>query len=208
MAAVANGVSAPPGPQPAQSPNPASGTAPAVTKTDTPKTDTPPANTNPPKLSNAELKAKAKAEKAARRAQAKEAKAAVAPPGGASAAGQQSDGKPAGKPGKGKQDAHQPADASAQGRSGLQRRMSTARHPLTAAVERDVRSAIPDCFSHIAMAKRIPTSQAHKDVHPAVLALGQQMATFTVRDSIARLKGTLLAFRKVCFFFIETEIFL
>lgn len=47
------------------------------------------------------------------------------------------------------------------------------------------------------MAKRIATSQAHKDVHPAVLALGQQMATFTIRDSIARLKYMLLAFRKV-----------
>ncbi|KAH8909030.1 nagb/rpia/CoA transferase-like protein [Coniochaeta sp. PMI_546] len=47
------------------------------------------------------------------------------------------------------------------------------------------------------MAKRIATSQAHKDVHPAVLALGQQMATFTIRDSITRLKYMLLAFRKV-----------
>lgn len=30
-----------------------------------------------------------------------------------------------------------------------------------------------------------------------MLALGQQMATFTIRDSIARLKYMLLAFRKV-----------
>jgi len=47
------------------------------------------------------------------------------------------------------------------------------------------------------MAKRISTSQAHKDVHPAVLAVGQQMATFAIKDSIARLEATLLAFRKV-----------
>ncbi len=64
--------------------------------------------------------------------------------------------------------------------------------------EKDVRSGIPECFSHVPMAKRIPTSQAHKDVHPAVLAVGQQMATFALKDSISRLKATLLAFRKVC----------
>lgn len=63
--------------------------------------------------------------------------------------------------------------------------------------ERDARSGIPECFSHIPMAKRIQTSQAHKDVHPAVLAVGQQMATFALKDSIARLEATMLAFRKV-----------
>ena len=40
-------------------------------------------------------------------------------------------------------------------------------------------------------------TQADKDVHPAVLALGQQMATFALDESIARLKATLLAFKKV-----------
>ncbi|CCC13259.1 unnamed protein product [Sordaria macrospora k-hell] len=51
--------------------------------------------------------------------------------------------------------------------------------------------------THVPMAKRIQTSQAHKDVHPAVLAVGQQMATFALKDSIARLEATLLAFKKV-----------
>jgi hypothetical protein len=72
------------------------------------------------------------------------------------------------------------------------------RPSIAARAEADPRASIPECFSHLPMAKRIPTSQAHKDVHPAVLALGQQMATFTVRDSITRLKYMLLAFRKVC----------
>ncbi|KAB5575748.1 hypothetical protein GE09DRAFT_991058 [Coniochaeta sp. 2T2.1] len=76
--------------------------------------------------------------------------------------------------------------------------MAGGRRPsLAPSGEQDPRAAIPECFSHIPMAKRIATSQAHKDVHPAVLVLGQQMATFTVRDSITRLKYMLLAFRKV-----------
>ena len=66
-----------------------------------------------------------------------------------------------------------------------------------AATEKDARLLIPECYNHLPMAKRIPISQAHKDVHPAVLALGQQMAAFTVSDSVARLKATLLAFKKV-----------
>ncbi|KAH8664135.1 hypothetical protein BX600DRAFT_381752 [Xylariales sp. PMI_506] len=40
-------------------------------------------------------------------------------------------------------------------------------------------------------------TQADKDVHPSVLSLGQQMATFAIDESIARLKATLLAFKKV-----------
>jgi translation initiation factor eIF-2B subunit delta len=154
-------------------------------------------------MSNAELKAKVKAEKAARRAQVKEAKAVPIPPiAQTGAAG--GDGKGGGKSGKGKQDAQlqSPGGAPGQGRSGGHQRRPSGmgqRPSIVAAVvvEKDVRSDIPDCFSHIPMAKRIATSQAHKDVHPAALALGQQMATFTVRDSIARLKCTLLAFKQV-----------
>jgi len=40
-------------------------------------------------------------------------------------------------------------------------------------------------------------TQADNDVHPTVLALGQQMATFAIDESILRLKATLLAFKKV-----------
>ncbi|KAJ8124587.1 hypothetical protein O1611_g9053 [Lasiodiplodia mahajangana] len=47
------------------------------------------------------------------------------------------------------------------------------------------------------MAKRLPITQADKDVHPTVLTLGQQMATFAIDESITRLKATLLAFKKV-----------
>lgn len=197
MATEANG--APPAPA-AESPAPA--TAPSTSSTAAPAPAAPaaaPAPANTPKLSNAELKAKQKAEKAARRAAQKEAKVAVAPPSPAAAL---QDGNKGGKqPSKGgKQDSSSQEQQPAAQRPGQPpRRPSLAgkRPSLVAGGEQDLRAAIPECFSHLPMAKRIATSQAHKDVHPAVLALGQQMATFTIRDSITRLKYMLLAFRKV-----------
>ena len=148
-----------------------------------------PANTE---LTAAQLKAKAKADKAARRAQVKEAKIAAPAAPSAQEKGGAADSK--GGKGKGKQDGQQ-----TQNKGGLAHRPSVSgRRPSMPVVEKDVRSGIPECFSHVPMAKRIPTSQAHKDVHPAVLAVGQQMATFALKDSISRLKATLLAFRKVC----------
>lgn len=59
---------------------------------------------------------------------------------------------------------------------------------------------IPECMSHLLMAKRIPMTQADKDVDPVVLALGQQMSTFAISDSTTRLEATLLAFKKVWVF--------
>lgn len=163
-----------------------------------PTTSNPPAkaHTDISKPTPAQLKAKAKAEKQARRAQAKEVKAAAAattpPTPGLSGA----DAK--GAKNKVKQDATQPSAQQSQTRHALAHRPSmSGRRPSILVVEKDLRSSIPECFSHIPMAKRISTSQAHKDVHPAVLAVGQQMATFAIKDSIARLEATLLAFRKV-----------
>lgn len=147
-----------------------------------------------PKLTPAQLKAKAKAEKAARRAQAKEVKAAVAaaqphpgPTGGDAKGGKV----------KGKQDGSQPSGPQSQGKLSLVHRPSVSGRRPSIFLEKDIRSSIPECFSHIPMAKRIPMSQAHKDVHPAVLAAGQQMSTFAIKDSISRLEATLLAFKKV-----------
>lgn len=190
--------------------------APAETSTPAASTTTPvpsataaapsPAAPNTPKLSNAELKAKQKAEKAARRAAQKEAKGPVAPPAaaaaGAAATPVQQDGNRGGKqpPKGGKQDGSNQEQQPAAQRPGQPPRrpsMGGKRPSLVVGGEQDPRAAIPECFSHLPMAKRIATSQASKDVHPAVLAVGQQMATFTVRDSITRLKYMLLAFRKV-----------
>ncbi len=192
MAAETNGATPGPAIQEAAKPAgpPADPTNPAAAATG-------PAPT-PEKLTPAQLKAKAKAEKAARRAQVKEARVvtpAVPPP--TQDKGAAADGK-AGK-GKGKQDGQQ-----TQGKGGqpqAHRPSVSGRRPEAPAppsvVEKDVRSGIPLCFSHVPMARRSPTSLAHRDVHPAVLLVGQQMATFALNDSVSRLKATFLAFRKV-----------
>lgn len=145
-----------------------------------------------PKLSNAELKAKAKAEKQARRAQVKAAKDA-APGGGPgpTSAGQSSHSatESKGNKGKSKPEGGRPTDSGAAGKAAA----SKASIPALPKPE----SLIPECFSHLSMAKRLPITQADKDVHPTVLTLGQKMAIFGIDESIARLEATLLAFKKV-----------
>ncbi|KAI1171434.1 hypothetical protein F4777DRAFT_54727 [Nemania sp. FL0916] len=146
-----------------------------------------------PKLSGAQLKAKQKAEKLARRAQVKASKDAT--PGGAAApasTGQSShphtDGK--GNKAKGKPDGAPVASSGAAGRATGPR----GSVPIAPPKPED---SLPECFSHLSMARRLPITQADKDVHPTVLTLGQQMATFAIDESITRLKATLLAFKKV-----------
>ncbi|KAI0540206.1 hypothetical protein GGR58DRAFT_175163 [Xylaria digitata] len=146
-----------------------------------------------PKLSGAELKAKAKAEKQARRAQAKASKDAATGGAPAPASAGQS-GHPAaeskGNKAKGKQDGTLPAGSGAAGRA-------TGPRGSIPTIPPKPENSIPECFGHLSMAKRLPITQADKDVHPTVLTLGQQMATFAIDESITRLKATLLAFKKV-----------
>ncbi|KAM0523056.1 hypothetical protein ACHAPE_001548 [Trichoderma viride] len=136
------------------------------------------------KLSGAELKKKAKEEKAARRAAAKAPQ--PQPPAGAPA---QSDAKSGSKP-KPKQDGLQAA--AQHGKIPAPRSAA----PVTAA-PKEVKPSIPDYFSHLAMAKGVNITHADKDVHPAVLVLGQQMSTMAISDSTTRLEATLLAFKRV-----------
>jgi len=157
------------------------------------------------KPTGAELKAQKQAEKAKRRAQAIAAKEAgashVAPavaaesaPGGSDGKGGKQKGKHERAPSSGganpvKPSPSRPAAAGAKTSPGA---------PSPSKVDEvDARDAIPECFSHLSMARRIPITAADKDIHPAVLAVGQQMAAFALRDTIARLKATLLAFKKV-----------
>ncbi|KAI1375189.1 nagb/rpia/CoA transferase-like protein [Hypoxylon crocopeplum] len=147
----------------------------------------------PAKLSGAELKAKAKAEKAARRAQSKASKEVAKGEAAISSIPGQlgpSAGEVKGGKVKGKQ------DGSASTAPGAAGRPVVSKGPAPV-VPTEPKLTIPECFSHLSMAKRIPITQADKDVHPTVLALGQQMATFTIDESITRLKATLLAFKKV-----------
>lgn len=136
------------------------------------------------KLSGAELKKKAKEEKAARRAAAKATQ--PQPPAGAPAQG---DAKSGGKA-KPKQDG--PQAAAQHGKIPAPRSAA----PVPAA-PKEVKPSIPDYFSHLAMAKGVNITHADKDVHPAVLVLGQQMSTMAISDSTTRLEATLLAFKKV-----------
>lgn len=134
------------------------------------------------KLSGAELKKKAKEEKAARRAQAK----AAQPPQASGPGGQQQQGgETKGGKGKSKQDLQQ------------QGNQKSGARPAAVAAPKEVKPSVPECFSHLPVARRIKTTQADKDVHPAVLMVGQYMATFEMIHPIHRLETTLLAFKKV-----------
>jgi hypothetical protein len=142
------------------------------------------------KLSGAELKRRAKEEKAARRAQAKTTLASQGGGGGPGAGGhqqQQQQQQQVGSKAKAKQDGG--AAGQQTGHQGQQQR---------AAAPKETKPAVPECFSHLSMARRIDMTQADKDVHPAVLVLGQHMSAFALSDSITRLEATLLAFKKVC----------
>ncbi|OLN84869.1 putative translation initiation factor eIF-2B subunit delta [Colletotrichum chlorophyti] len=142
------------------------------------------------KLSGAELKAKAKAEKAARRAKAKEAQPAPPPGQGAQQGGAGGDAK--GGKSKPRQDGHPgPGGPGSKGGPAVKGAIAPVAAP------KDNRPKIPECFSHLSIAKRIPMTETDKDVHPAILALGQQMSAFAINDSTTRLEATLLAFKKV-----------
>ncbi|KAL5612899.1 hypothetical protein BROUX41_004024 [Berkeleyomyces rouxiae] len=161
--------------------------APAAAASENKPVTAAPAALEEKKLTGAQLKAQKKAEKAARRAQTKIA----APPPAAAAAS--SAGGPV-------------ADAKKQktkdtGQSSPAASRQAARAVAQAAPVNPVKEAkkptIPDCFSHLSMAKRIQSTQADKDVHPAILLLGQKMSSFVISDSIQRLEATLLALRQV-----------
>ena len=135
------------------------------------------------KLSNAELKKRAKEEKAARRAQAKSSHAPQTPAGAGSSTGPgDAKGGPKAKGGQYPIPSHH---------------RSASRSALPPPVIEEIKPKIPECFSHLSMARRLPMTQADKDVNPVVLALGQQMGAFAISDSITRLEATLLAFKKV-----------
>lgn len=69
--------------------------------------------------------------------------------------------------------------------------------PVPAAAQKAKGPKIPDMYSHLLTAKKLPLSKADKDVHPSVLAIGQQMASFKLKDNSARLEAMLVAFMKV-----------
>lgn len=119
-------------------------------------------------LTPAQKKAQAKAEKAARRGQIVASKVAPPTPAAPAAKGPKKTATATGGP-----------------------------TPIPAAVQKPKGPKIPDAYSHLSIAKKLPLSKADKDVHPSILAIGQQMANFTLKDSAARLEAMLVAFMKV-----------
>lgn len=164
------------------------------------------ASAAPPKLSGAELKAQKKAEKAARRQQDIQARqvGSRVP----STAGQTgpSTSLMTGSNLQGVQVAAKGAKIeSAAGhhkRSGSMLSLSSkATHSSMSVMSGTdlpmVEDKTVELFRHLYKARASTIADAAKEVHPAVLALGQQMSSYTVCGSIARLVATLQAFKRV-----------
>jgi len=148
-----------------------------------------------PKLSGAELKAQKKAEKAARRQQEKSGPVASTPAsGGKSQAQNAQSQRGKGEPGGGQ---HRRTGSTA---------VDVRNGPIKGAQAATAQPEEPrkedktvELFRHLYKARATTISGASKEVHPAVLALGQQMSSYTICGSNARLVATLQAFKRVSF---------
>lgn len=160
----------------------------------------------PSKLSGAELKAQKKAEKAARRQQDMQARQIGS--GAPSTAGQTgpSISLITGSTSQGVQVAAKGAKIeSAAGqhkRSGSM--LSTSSKGPHSSMSGTSGPDLPvledktvELFRHLYKVRATTIADAAKEVHPAVLALGQQMSSYTVCGSNARLVATLQAFKRV-----------
>lgn len=171
-------------------------TTPAATAAPPAPAPAPVAQDGAPKLTPAQLKAQKKAEKAARRTQVVASKVAGEVAGAPS---NSNDSKGGAKQGKSKQDK---PDTPTTPRGPKKTSAVPAAAPVPAKLKGP---AVPEPFVHLSMAKKLPLSKADKDVHPAVLAIGQQMANFTLKDNLLRLEATLIAFKKVSY--VVTRVF-
>jgi translation initiation factor eIF-2B subunit delta len=159
-----------------------------------PKSEAAPAGA--PKRSNAELKKQAKAEKAARRAQEKQEKQSGAPTSSPSGPpgpgqGQKTEGL---KVVKGLQ--HKRSGSSSGGSQNPPIRGSAQKAPPVPALPKEEDKTV-EFFRHLYKPRTTTVAGASKEIHPAVLALGLQMSSYTLCGSCARLVATLQAFKKV-----------
>lgn len=145
-----------------------------------------------PKLTPAQLKAQKKAEKAARRGQVVAAKN-VAEAAESPASNESNKGTP--KPKTQKHDTATTSSPATNARGPKKAGPAPVQAPQPPPKPKG--PEVPEAFSYLTMAKKLPLSKADKDVHPAVLAIGQQMANFTLKDNLARLEAMLVAFQKV-----------
>ncbi len=154
----------------------------------------------PPKLSGAEIKAQKKAEKAARRQQETQAKQV-----GSTTSAPKAGGKTEGQ--------HAPAQrGKGESGSGQHKRTGSmvtdqkniplrAAHPSSNVPQEPAKEdKTVELFRHLYKMRATTIAGAGKEVHPAVLALGQQMSSYTICGSNARLVATLQAFKLVSSF--------
>jgi translation initiation factor eIF-2B subunit delta len=146
-----------------------------------------------PKLSGAELKAQKKAEKAARRQQEKSV-----PVASTSASGGKSQAQNAqSQRGKGDSGAGQHRRTGSTAAEVRNAALKGAQAATSQQEEPRKEDKTVELFRHLYKARATTISGASKEVHPAVLALGQQMSTYTICGSNARLVATLQAFKRV-----------
>lgn len=146
-----------------------------------------------PKLSGAELKAQKKAEKAARRQQEKSGPVASTPASGGKSQGQNTQSQR----GKGETSAGQhkrTGSTAVDVRNALLKGAQAATSQLDEPRKED---KTVELFRHLYKTRVTTISGASKEVHPAVLALGLQMSSYTICGSNARLVATLQAFKRV-----------
>lgn len=149
------------------------------------------------KASGAEIKAQKKAEKAARRQREIQARQS-----GSAASTSASGGKP-------QPQNTQPQRVKGESGAGQHRRSSSSAVDVRNTPSKGGQSATSqpegprkedktvELFRHLYKARATTISGASKDVHPAILALGQQMSSYTICGSNARLVATLQAFKRV-----------
>lgn len=148
------------------------------------------------KLSGAELKAQKKAEKAARRQQEIQARQS-GPVASIPASGGKSQAQSAqSQRGKGESSAgqHRRTGSTVDVRNAPLKGSQAA---TTQPEEPRREDKTVELFRHLYKARATTISGASKEVHPAVLALGQQMSSYTICGSNARLVATLQAFKRV-----------
>lgn len=160
------------------------------------------ASLNGAALTGAALKAQKKAEKAAKRAAVISQRPAGAPAGAPT-------GAPTGPPGSGaKADIPQgqgkkqsPQDkrrgsVAAKESKETKKTLQQEKKPWMEEPKPKVEDKTVELFRHL-YKKRATTTAGWKDVHPAVQALGQQMRTYIVCGSTARLVAMMQAFQRV-----------
>jgi translation initiation factor eIF-2B subunit delta len=178
-------------PFPSEAHSPAQGKASAVKQA---KGKGPVTPTDASKISPAELKKQAKAEKAARRAQTlleKQGGAAAPVVAPASATQQKPEGQ---KTPKGQ---HRRGGSTSAEVRNLPVRGAQKTAPIPVAMEPKKEDKTVEFFRHLYKTRTTSIAGASKDVHPAVLALGLQMGSYTICGSCARLVATLQAFKRV-----------